>query len=48
MSDFNIQSNYSGPTTTVNSKEEGRLKVDVGKKNILKKKLKKYYGKYNR
>lgn len=37
--------NYSGPTTTANSAEEGRLKVDVNqkrkKKAIIKKFLKK-------
>lgn len=45
MLDINTQSNYSGPTTTTNSKNEGRLKVDVsGRRNILKKILKKYNG----
>ena len=36
--------NYSRPTTTANSAEEGRLKVDVNhkkKKSIIKKYLKK-------
>ena len=43
------QTNYSGPTTTTNSQNEGRLKVDVrGKRKILKKILKKHYGKYSR
>lgn len=45
MLDINTQSNYSGPTTTTNSKQEGRLKVDVsGRKKMLKKILKKYHG----
>lgn len=35
MSDFN--QNYSGATTTANSADEGRLKVDASNKN--KKKL---------
>lgn len=35
--------NYSGPTTTANSSEEGRLKVGVStKKKIIKNKLKRY------
>lgn len=32
MLDFNSQPNYSGSTTTVNSEEDGRLKVGVEKK----------------
>ena len=44
----NPQPNYSGPTTTANSAEEGRLKVSVsqkkGKKAIIKKYLKKQNG----
>ena len=46
MSDTN-QLNYSGPTTTAKSMEEGRLKVDVDlrKRRIIKKHLKKYHGK---
>ena len=42
MLDFNTQSNYPGPTTTMNSASEGRLKVDVNhkkKRKILKKYL---------
>jgi hypothetical protein len=34
--------NYLGATTTTNSSEEGRLKVGVSKKKILKKILKKH------
>jgi hypothetical protein len=38
--------NYTGPTTTSNSSEEGRLKVDVNqKKKIIKKILKKQHEK---
>lgn len=40
----NTNQNYSGPTTTVTSNMEGRLKVDVNqkkKKAIIKKYLKK-------
>jgi hypothetical protein len=38
--------NYSGPTTTSNSEEEGRLKVDVSaKKKLLKSILRKQYKK---
>jgi len=38
---FNTKPNYSGPMTTANSAEEGRLKVDVSgikkkKKKIIK------------
>jgi len=41
----NTQLNYSGPTTTAESKKDGRLKVDVsGRKKMLKKILKKYHG----
>lgn len=39
-------SNYTGPTTTVNSENEGRLKVDTGRKKLLKTILKKHYGKH--
>lgn len=43
MPDFNPIPNYSGPTTTMNSSNEGRLKVDAGgqrkRKAIIKKKL---------
>jgi len=36
-----IKYGYQGPTTTANSKSEGRLKVDVNgkKRKILKKKM---------
>lgn len=40
------QTQYSGPTTTANSTQEGRMKVDAGKKEkIIKKVVKKYNGK---
>lgn len=42
MDENNQQSNYSGPTTTANSAEEGRLRVDVRRK-IIKKHLKKQH-----
>jgi len=44
---LNQEPNYSGPTTTARSEAEGRLKVDVGKKRLLKAKLKNY-GTYSR
>lgn len=40
MSDFN--QNYTGATTTANSAQEGRLKVEVSKKKIIKKVIKKH------
>ena len=42
MDNLNTQPNYSGPTTTAESASEGRLKVDVGKRKIIKTILKKH------
>jgi hypothetical protein len=39
------QPNYSGPTDTAQSAKEGRLKVGIEKKKIIKKYLKKQHGK---
>lgn len=44
MLDFNTQPNYSGPTTTINSALEGRLKAGImekKKRKIIKKHLRK-------
>lgn len=38
---FDTKPNYSGPTTTQNSKNDGRLKVDAGQKLLKKFKKKK-------
>jgi len=38
---LDINQNYSGPTSTANSFNEGRLKVDVSLKKSIIKKIKK-------
>lgn len=42
MAKLSDTQNYSGPTTTAHSVAEGRMKIGLAKKKLLKSKIKSY------